>query len=347
MILNAYAVLDSCTALLRLVVGLVTAVLAFSLWRRWNAETRAEWQTAREDRSYLVFLLANLLLILSVVSWPLLYLLLQSYVPEWPDVMCIYGVTQVGAGSVGPSRFLPGLLAAMQVLKPALVFLAGSWFVLYLLNRRTHTSPLMPRVLLAVFLFGMLAVCDAAIEGAYLIIPKKEEFLSAGCCTGAFDAEEHASGFFSESSWSENSASWIAPVYYLVNIGMALALLGYILLPAWRKSPVRLLPLCLGALVSWPVVGLFLIVIAAPRLLHLAHHHCPYDLLPAAPESVVALGWFVLGSFCAGWAWLAACCGRSPETVPFLGQEVGKLLRLALWGYAGSTIMLSLELALA
>ena len=55
---------------------------------------------------------------LGLASWPLLYLLLQSYVPEWPDVMCIYGVTRVGAGSVGASRFLPGLVTALQVLKP-------------------------------------------------------------------------------------------------------------------------------------------------------------------------------------------------------------------------------------
>jgi hypothetical protein len=310
MILNAYAVLDAATALLRLLLGLAVTALAFSLWRRWSARLPSERRGWLEDRSYFLFLLANLLLVLSVVSWPLLYLLLQSYVPQWPGVMCIYGVTQVGAGSIGPSRFLPGLLAALQVLKPALVFLAGAWF------------------------------------GAYLLIPKQEEFLSTGCCTATFDAEDHASGFFA-ASWSEQAGPWIGEAYCVANAGMALALLGYILLPAWRQSGWRLAPLGLGSLLSWPINGLFLIVVAAPRLLHLAHHHCPYDLLPAVPESVVAGALFVLGSFCVGWACVAAWWGRSPETVPFLGQETGRILRLALWGYAGSMVMLSLELALA
>jgi hypothetical protein len=346
MILNAYAVLDAATALLRLLLGLAVTFLALSLWRRWRTGLSAERQGWLEDRSYFLFLLANLLLILSAVSWPLLYLLLQSYVPEWPGAMCIYGVTQVGARSIGPSRFLPGLLTALQILKPALVFLAGAWFVLYLLNRRTTSSALMPRVLLAVIPFGLLTVADAGVEGAYLIIPKKEEFLSSGCCTAVFDAEDHVSGFFSE-SFNERAGPWLGEAYYVINGGMALALLGYILLPAWRRSGVRLLPLAFGSLVIWPLNGMFLIVVCAPALLHLAHHHCPYDLLPAVPESVVAGALFVLGSFCIGWAWVAAWCGRSAETAPFLGHEIGKLLRLALWGYAGSMVMLSLELALA
>jgi hypothetical protein len=346
MILNAYAVLDAATALLRLLLGLAVTALAFSLWRRWSAGLPSERRGRLEDRSYFLFLLANLLLVLSVVSWPLLYLLLQSYVPQWPGVMCIYGVTHVGAGSIGPSRFLPGLLAALQMVKPALVFLAGAWFVLYLLNRRTTSAAVMPRVLLAVIPFGLLAAGDAVVEGAYLLIPKQEEFLSTGCCTATFDAEDHVSGFFA-ASWSEQAGPWIGEAYYVANAGMALALLGYVLLPAWRQSGWRLAPLGLGSLLSWPINGLFLIVVAAPRLLHLAHHHCPYDLLPAVPESVVAGALFVLGSFCVGWACVAAWWGRSPETVSFLGQETGRILRLALWGYAGSMVMLSLELALA
>jgi hypothetical protein len=135
------------------------------------------------------------LLGLNVVSWPILYLLLQSYVAEWPDVMCIYGVTRIGAGSIGVSRFLPPLVDAPQATKPALVFLSGAWFVLYLLNRRARTVPLTGRVLLVLLAAGLLAAADAAAEVAYLTIPKKEEFLSAGCCTEVFDGPSRASRF--------------------------------------------------------------------------------------------------------------------------------------------------------
>jgi len=261
--------------------------------------------------------------------------------------MCIYGVTQVGAGSVGPSRFLPGLLTALQVLKPALVFLTGAWFVLYWVNRRTATGPLMPRVLLATLLLGLVAAGDSAAEEAYLIIPKKEEFLAAGCCTGKFEATPSLTGRVTGALTGEGSRPWLTGTYIGVNLGMALALAAYLRRPDWRQRGLGLVPLGLGALVSWPVNLLFLIGVAAPTLLRLAHHHCPYDLIPAVPESLVALGLFVLGSFAVGWACVAGWLGGCRETRPFLGNEVGQLLRLALWGYVASVAMLSFEMALA
>src|SRR5262249_16054841 len=140
------------------------------------------------SRGALLFLLAFLLLGLNLAAWPLLYLLLQSYVPEWPGVMCIYGVTQVGTGSLGASRFLPELLKTLQVTKPALVFGGGARFVLYGVNRRTVAAPVLGRVLLALTFLGLFAELDATAELAYLAIPKKEEFLSAGCCSVGFDS---------------------------------------------------------------------------------------------------------------------------------------------------------------
>src|SRR6266567_550145 len=201
MILNAYAVLDAFVALLRLPLGLLVVGLGAGAWRRYrrlprvlaNAATPGE-REALEDRNYLLSLLALLLVGLNLASWPLLYLLLQSYVPEWPGLMCIYGVTRVGAGSEGASRFLPGLLAALQGLKPLVVFGSGAWLVLYLLNRRTRTAPLLGRVFLALVACGALTAADAAAELAYLGIPKKEESLSTGCCTGAFAESSGAWG---------------------------------------------------------------------------------------------------------------------------------------------------------
>ena len=136
---------------------------------------------------------------LNVLAWPIFYLLLQSYVTEWPGVMCIYGVTRVGAGSLGSSRFLPPLLDTLQVTKPLLVFLSGAWFALHLVDRRTRTAPLTGRVLLLLLAASLLACADAAAELAYLSIPKKEEFLSSGCCTAAF-AEYGPTRFVPKSS---------------------------------------------------------------------------------------------------------------------------------------------------
>jgi hypothetical protein len=347
MILNAYTVLDGFATLLRLLLGLLVVGLGVPAWWRWRGALPSERRSFLEDRSYLLFLAAVVLLTVNVLSWPLLYLLLQSYVTEWPGVMCIYGVTRVGAGSLGPSRFLPGLLTALQATKPALVFLSGAWFVLYLLNRRTVTAPLTRRVLLAVVLVGALAVADAVAEGAYLVIPKKEETLSSGCCTLVLDAAPPDVGSFGGALQAETLGPLVSRAYYVVNVGMLLALTGYLCLPGSLRTGRALLPLAVGALVSWPVNLAFLAQVAAPALLHLPNHHCPYDLIPAVPESVVAAALFAAGSFAVGWACLAHWLGSCAETRPFLRPEVGRLLFLGLVGYAGSVAMLSFELALA
>jgi hypothetical protein len=346
MILNAYAVLDGFVSLLRLGLGLLVLALWLAGWRGWRRRAAdPERRKDVEDRCYLLFMLGGLLVVLNVLSWPLLYLLLQSYVPEWPGVMCIYGVTKIGSGAVGPARFLPPLLTALQLMKPALVFLCGSWFALYLVNRASQTAPLTGRVLLVLLAAGLVAAADAASEIAYLVIPKKEEPAYEGCCTEAFDAESAASRFAPPALTGPDAGPRLYATYYLVNAGMALALgfAGRLR----RLSAAWLAPLLLGAALSTAVNAVFLIDAAAPRLLHLPYHHCPYDLAPKAPESLVAIALFLGGAFCVGWACIGSWLGGGAESRTFQSDIVRRLLRLAFVGYLGSMVMLSVELALA
>jgi hypothetical protein len=347
MILNAYAVLDALLGLLRFGLGVLVLGLGVSAWLTWRRVAGPEGKKVLEDRCYLLFLLAGLLLWLNVAAWPLFYLLLQSYVPQWPGVMCIYGVTRIGTGSLGPARFLPPLVQTLQATKPALVFLSGAWFVLYLVNRRTRTAPLTGRVLVVLLAAGLLAVADAAAESAYLAIPKKEQFLSAGCCTGIFDAEAHAARLLPQALTPADAVPWLYGAYYTVNGGMVLGLAL-----AARQSRTGLPAGWLGALLAGAVLSVavnvvFLVDVAAPRLLHLPYHHCPYDLVPRAPGSVVAAVLFVAGFFAVGWACVAAWLGRDPEATPYLPAAVRRLLALGFNGYLLSLLVLSLELALA
>ncbi len=347
MILNAYAVLDAFLTLLRLGLGLFVLCLASLTWRAWRRRDALADRTLWEDRSYLLFLTAGLLLALNVVSWPVLYLLLQSYVPEWPGVMCVYGVTRIGAGSRGAARFLPALVQALQVTKPALVFLSGAWFVLYLLNRRTTSAPLTGRVLAVLLAGGLLAVGDAAAEVAYLTIPKKEEFPAAGCCTVVFDRGSDAARFLPD-AWTDDPATpWLYAAYYAVNVGMVVALGAYGWFFRDRAPRGWLLVLLLGAVLSLAVNAVFLVETAAPKLLHLPYHHCPYDLIPKAPESLVAVALFLGGCFSVGWACVAGFVADGPEVRPFLPSMIRRLLVQGLFGYLGSVVMISLELALA
>jgi hypothetical protein len=351
MILNNYAVLDGFLSLLRLVLGLLTVWLGVALWQQQQITPFGEQRQALEDRCHLVFVMATVLVGLSIASWPVFYLLLQSYVPEWPGIMCIYGVTRIGAGSVGISRFLPPLVRGLEIVKPTLVFAGGSWFTFYLINRRTRTAPLLGRVLLAALLVGLIAVLDAAAETAYLVIPKKEEWLSAGCCTTALNSSANPSRFLPQALFEGAYQPRLYSAYYTVNLIAILVLIAalsrsQIPFGNQRYGKGMMLLLALAA-ISWVVNSLFLIEIAAPRLLNLPEHHCPYDLLSQAPESMIAIILFVLGSFSIGWAYLASRFANTEEARSFLPVVVGRLLTAALMGYLGSFILMAIELALA
>jgi hypothetical protein len=348
MILNAYAVLDAFVGLLRFGLGLLVLALGIAAWRAWRRSLRfPEERKTLEDRCYLLFLLGGLLLCLNVVAWPLFYLLLQSYVPQWPDVMCIYGVTRIGTGSISSSRYLPSLITAVQLLKPILIFLSGAWFVLYLVNRRTRTAPLTGRVLLVLLIAGGLAVADAAAELLYIGIPKTEKFLSGGCCTMTFDEAAGSSRFLPKSLVPQTAGGRLWGAYYAVNIILALA--AGVCARLCRQGLPRhvLLPLLIATGLAVIVNAVFLVDIASPRLLHLPYHHCPYDLVPIAPESLLAVALFLGATFAVGWACVAAWLGRGPEAAPLLPTTVGRLLNFAALGFLWSLVLMSVELALS
>lgn len=347
MILNSYAVLDAALSLLRLTVASFVLALAVAAWSALRHRPGPEARTGVEDRCYLLLSLGLLLLVLNVASWPLLYLLLQSYVPEWPGVMCVYGVTQIGAGSSGTSRVLPALVAGLQVAKPALVFASGAWLTLYLINRRTRTAPLTGRVVATLAGLGVLAWADAAGELAYLLIPKREEFPPGGCCTAAPEEGPRGSWLSADAVLGPADRPGLSAAYYALNGGMALALLACAERTRRKRRVPRLLPLLAGALVTLPVSAAFLVEVAAPVLLRLPYHHCPYDLLPRVPEAVLAVALFLLGTFCAGWAWVAGWWGRGPESRPFLPRTVAALLLWGAFGYLGALVLTAVGMAVA
>jgi hypothetical protein len=183
--------------------------------------------------------------------------------------MCIYGVTQIGRGSLGTSRFLPHLL------------------------RDASTERFLPRSLT-----------------------------------------------------SEHGRTWLTFTFFGSHLALVLALLA-----AGRRNgtlPQRwVLGLVLGGLAALIVSGFFLVEVAAPTLLGLPHHHCPYDLIPQVPEAIVAIVLYLTGLFLLGWGCVAQWCGRCPETEPLLGATVRHLWQLSFWAYVTSWIMLTIELVLA
>jgi hypothetical protein len=347
MILNSFSILDGFVSILRFIVALSLALLAIRAWRAWGRASVLERATVLEGPYYLLFLLASLLFALNLVSWPLLYLVLQSYVSQWPEVMCIYGVTQVGHGSLGSARFLPHLLVLLQVTKPAVVLASGAWIVLHLVNRDTRTAPLMRAVLVVVIVQGALAAVDALAESAYLSIPKKEEFHSGGCCTFAASGGGDVSRFLPATALAESARTWLWACYYGSHAGMMFALFRW---TVWRpRAPGRgeLAALFIATIVVACISCAFLIEIVAPILLQLPEHHCVYDLVSRVPEANLAIGSAILGAFSIAWACLVGWCAQCPETAAPGFRSIDVLLRLALHGYLSSAVLLSVGLAVA
>ena len=347
LILNGYTVLSVFVCLLRFVLGLVVASAGLSVWRQARRKRTTSQSDSLEHRSYRMIVSAGILIGLNVVSWPILYLLLQSYVSEWPSAMCIYGVTQVGAGSLGASRFLPGLLIGLQWMRPFLLFVGGTGFVLYLINRRTQSAPLASRVLLVFLLTGIFSVVDAAVEGAYLLIPKSELRLAGGCCTNRLESVQQDSKFTPTGRVSEQLQPILTATYFTLNVVEIALLLSHLTLGFVQiRRVIRFSSLTIGVSLI-PLNLLFFIEVAAPKILGLPFHRCLYDLISVAPESVVGLVLFVLGCFGLGWSYLAEKLGSCEETRSFLQDDVSKLMFIALFGYTGSTLLFSLELCLA
>jgi hypothetical protein len=338
-LLNAYAVLAVFFAALRLLLAVLLVGVSASAWLALAPRPTDGRRLVLETRQHLIFSAGLILLAVSLASWPLLYLLLQSYVPEWPGVMCIYGVTRVGEGSTGVGSFLPGLISFVQALKPALVFAGGAWLVLYRLNHRTKSAPVLGRVLFASAGLGLLQGAEAGAEMAYVLIPKKEEPVAVGCCTAGLARAPDP--WLPEFLTREEARPWISASYYGMNIAVILLLARAL----WRGSN-TLAPL-LAALAAAPVSAVFLVEVAAPTVLHLPYHHCPYDLIPAAPDVLVGVAFFLCGLFAVGWACVAAWIGDCAETRPLLPQTIHGLLHTAFICYLGSLVLMSLELALA
>ncbi|HVA45364.1 MAG TPA: hypothetical protein VNH11_03165 [Pirellulales bacterium] len=299
-----------------------------------------------ESSTYLAALLAYLLLGLSLASWIVLYLMLDSFVPQWPGAMCIYGVTLIGEGSRGMYGWLPKLVVLLQFLKPALVFAIGAALVLYRSYRLQGTRVLLPRIALLLLMAGIVASLDAATELAYVSIPKREDMPNSGCCSVSAIAPE------SLMPLSPQEQQQLSIAYYVCQLVIVTMLWRQARQPGRPAVAWPLLGLSLAAILTVWVSMRFIVDVACPIVLHLPYHRCLYDLVQKVPENGMAIGLLLWGTFCVGWtcvlAWLVppyiqGTAASRRASVPRLGGWPA----YALVGYLGSFVMISLELWLA
>lgn len=340
MITSGYVTLAGFLAALQLAAALwATAVGLRNLVARTTADDEAVERL--ESRTYLAGLLGYLLLGTSLASWFVLYLLLDSFVPQWKGAMCIYGVTQIGEGSHGIYHWLPRLVLAEQLLKPPLIFATGAALVLYRFYRRLCTRTLLPRVAATLLAAALLAALDAGTELAYLAIPKRESLPSSGCCSVSTVMNERTP------LPGPDKQQRLQVAYYGSQTLIAALVLQSVTASGGLFGAKRMLALVTLATLGAGVSMKFLMHVASPALLHLPYHHCIYDLVIGVPESGVALLLLFWGTCCVGWAGTVAVMGRCPESSGELGGEIRRWLCYSLLGYLGSMVMVSLDMWLA
>lgn len=288
-------------------------------------ELRAAPGPAAEARRPLLALVAAALAATALAGVPLFYLLLASWVPRWPEVMCVEGVRRIGTGTVGPSRFLPALHGALDATKVLVAFLAGAWLVL----RRT---PAARGAALAAAAFGAVGVLDGSAALACVAIPKQEIFPEAGCCTVASPAEMAAAG-----PEGRTVPGALAPGF----VAAAAALAGGALLLRRRPAAgtgrtAALAALAALAAASLPLASRFLDEVAAPALLGMPLHHCRWCAFAHAPESIAGSVAYLGAVFAPAWAFFARlACGDGGEA-----EDPGpRLLGLAAMGFLGAAVM--------
>ncbi len=283
-----------------------------------------------EVRRPLAALVAGALLAVAVLSCPVFHLLLASWVPRWPGIMCVEGVRRIGTGTTGTARWLPALLSALDGTKLLAIFAAGAWAIL----RRT---PAARGAAFAAAALGLVAVADGAIAFAYVAIPKEEVFPSAGCCTagpaaGAAAAATVAGGI---------PEGLLRAGFPLLGAGLGIACL---LLAAGgaagRGSVPALALLAVAAAASLPFAAGFLSEVAAPRLLDLPHHRCAWCAFAGAPEAPVGVVLHAGAALAAGWALVARLSQGSG------GTAAGRLLLAAAFGFLGTAAMATVVVCL-
>jgi hypothetical protein len=342
-IVNPFSVVAAFVSVVEVVLGAATLVLAaLALRRRGDASP--------ESRLHLLILLAATLLGLAAVGWPLLYIVLESYVPRWPGVMCIQGVARVGTGSTGASAWLPTLLTTLELLRPAAAFVAGAWLVVHVANRRTRTAPLTSALLVLLAAAGVVSLASGAVESAYLLIPKEERFLADGCCTMPADWTPDGAGSSALVARFGEDGARRAATWLFFGVGAPIA--GVVAWAALRAGDVlarrgTVAAAAFGGLAFLAAAAAFATDAASPILLRLPHHRCAWCLFASIPETIVGAALVFLGVFACGWAALAAWSAPAYDGRTEMERQVRTLLRAALFGYVGAMLLAAVELAIA
>jgi hypothetical protein len=330
MILNALSITMIFIGVLSALLAIWGGISSLILYRKWKRPSRPEEKTSLEDRSYLVFLIMMIVLLIRLINWPLFYGTLQSFIHDIEGAMCIFGVTQV---KVSLTRFL-------EFLKPITFFLIGGWLILHILDRATKTSPLIKRELLLLSVISLFVLVDSMGDILLMIGIAPESLVS--CCTTVTDILNRPTRTTPEAFFGPEYVQSLQVLFFITH----LALIGFI--GVSLKFRIFRRPI-LGLLFLFAILNAFIFLLSqvevfAPRMMHLPFHHCLYCLWQYVPDSIVMYLLFILGTFSVGWGFTTELFGRQGEAADLLPGYLRKIYSFAFFFLLASLIMLIIHL---
>jgi hypothetical protein len=300
MILNTYTTLFLFIAALTGLLAVPIWYLSLKTYLQTGKTITEEERDSLVDRSYLLFLIAAIILAVKLVDWPVFYVTLQSVIPHIHGAMCIFGVTQAQ----------PVLSGIVQVLKPLIFFSIGGWLILRRLGQAHESSPLFRTQHLFLAAVSLLIFLDSSMDLLYFT--SFDTGTDVACCTTVFDLAAGKRAALTTSLIGKGYDRALLPLYFFSNI-MVIAFLAYSSVQMTRGR----LPLAkttvtgaIFAAINAAITIAALFEVISPRAMDLPYHHCIYCMWQYAPMSVMMTAFFVIGTFSPGWALVLAVAGK-------------------------------------
>lgn len=340
MIINIFTLIMLFVGLLSLSLGGFLLYATVRVLSRFEAIVPLEAKSKFEQKGYLIFLLACVVLAVRMLAWPWFYLMLQSFVSEVPGAMCMFGVTQI----------LPSTVTFLQIIKPISFFMMGGWLLCYYVDKSTPTAPLARKNLIFLLIVCSVLLSDSIADIYYVICMKP--LMSVSCCATFFDVPLRPSAMVPQAIFGRHFQKILFIGYYLTNTAL-ITLLFISLSKKWSSLaslPRKIIMYSQAAIgiVNIPVVIYAYIENIAPRLMQLPYHHCIYCFMGngLVPDAPIMLGLFIIGTFAIGWMGMLRLLCMVSETHIVTERLLVKVNSLSVFCLLASLVMVTIHLML-
>lgn len=338
MIINIYTLIMLFVAFLSLFLGGFLFYTTFKTLLHFEPSIPLETKGQFEQRGYLIFLLACVAIFVRMFAWPWFYFMLQSFVPEIPGAMCMFGVTQI----------LPSTVIFLQIIKPVSFFIMGGWLLWYYVDKSIPTAPLARQNLLFLLIVCSVLLIDCIGDIFYVL--RMKPLMSVSCCATFFDVPLRPSAMIPQAVFGKNFQKTLFITYYATNI-ILIALLFTTLSKKWTSlTPLARKFILYGqaalGVMNIPVVIFTYFENIAPRLMQLPYHHCIYCFMGngTVPDAPVMIGLFVIGTFGVGWMGILRFLFRNKEARPAAERTFVKINSLSAFCLLASILMVTTHL---